>query len=115
MTPAARVQAAIEVLDRAIAGACKTGPPADRIVSDWFRARRYAGSGDRRAVRDLAYAAIRRCGEIPASGRAAMLLLAKDDASLGALFDGSRFGPGPIDPGEAVAKPGIAPRWLEGA
>ena len=41
-----------------------------------MRARRYAGSKDRRAVRDLAYAAIRHCGEVPADGRAAMLALA---------------------------------------
>ena len=35
---------------------------ADRIIAEWFRARRWAGSGDRRAVRELAYRAIRACG-----------------------------------------------------
>jgi 16S rRNA (cytosine967-C5)-methyltransferase len=113
MTPAARVQAAIEVLDRVIAAARNNGPPADRIVSDWFRPRRFAGSGDRRAVRELVYAAIRSCGEVPASGRAAMRLLAREEASLAVLFDGSRHAPAPIDPAEPVARPGIAPRWLE--
>jgi 16S rRNA (cytosine967-C5)-methyltransferase len=115
MTPAARVQAAIEVLDLVIAAARGNGPPADRIVSDWFRPRRFAGSGDRRAVRELVYAAIRRCGEVPDSGRAAMLLLAREDASLTALFDGARHAPAPIAPDEPVALAGIAPRWLETA
>jgi len=58
MTPQARVQAAIEILDAVIAAARSKGAPADRIVSDWFRTRRYAGSKDRRAVRELVYAAI---------------------------------------------------------
>jgi 16S rRNA (cytosine967-C5)-methyltransferase len=115
MTPAARVQAAIEVLDLVIAAARENGPPADRIIADWFRPRRFAGSGDRRAVRELAYRAIRACGEVPASGRAAMLHLAGEDAALAALFDGSRHAPAPIAPGEPVAAGGLAPRWLEQA
>jgi 16S rRNA (cytosine967-C5)-methyltransferase len=112
MTPAARVQAAIEVLDLVIAGATGGGAPADRILADWFRTRRFAGSGDRRAVRDLVYAAIRACGEVPVSGRAAMLLLAAQDAALAALFDGSRHAPSPILDTEIAAQPGLAPAWL---
>ncbi|MDP9057651.1 MAG: RsmB/NOP family class I SAM-dependent RNA methyltransferase, partial [Pseudomonadota bacterium] len=77
MTPAARVQAAIEVLDLIISAARDNGPPADRLITDWFRTRRFAGSGDRRAVRDLVYSAVRACGEIPATARAAMLRLAQ--------------------------------------
>lgn len=112
MTPSARVQAAIEVLDLVIAAARANGAPADRIVADWFKARRFAGSGDRRAVRDLVFRAIRACGEVPASGRAAMLLLAREDAALAALFDGSRHAPEPIASGEARAEAGVAPAWL---
>ena len=112
MTPAARVQAAIEVLDLVIAGATNNGAPADRILSDWFRTRRFAGSGDRRAVRNLVYAAIRACGEVPASGRAAILLLAGRDPALAALFDGGRHAPSPILEGETAALPGLAPVWL---
>ncbi len=112
MTPAARVQAAIEVLDLVIAAARSNGPSADRIIAEWFRVRRYAGSGDRRAVRELAYAAIRSCGEIPASGRAAMLLLARYDAALAALFDGSRHAPEAMAAGELAAVEGVAPAWL---
>ena len=89
MTPAARVQAAIEVLDLAIAAAGSRGAPADRIVAEWFRTRRFAGSKDRRAVRDLLFRAIRACGPLPPSGRAAMLRLAQEDSTIAALFDGS--------------------------
>lgn len=115
MTPGARVQAAIEILDLVIAAARGNGPPADRIVADWFRTRRFAGSKDRRAVRELVYAAIRRCGEVPQSGRAAMLALAKDDPALAALFDGQGHGPVPIAPDERHARVGIAPAWLSKA
>lgn len=115
MTPSARVQAAIEVLDRVIAAARANGPPADRILADWFRSRRFAGSGDRRAVRELVYAAIRSCGEVPGSGRAAMLLLAAGDPALAALFDGTRHAPAPIAPEDVAARAGIAPSWLEAA
>ncbi len=113
MTPAARVQAAIDILDLVIASSRDNGPAADKIIADWFRTRRFAGSSDRRAVRELAYGAIRRCGEVPPSGRSAMLSLAQGDAALTALFDGSPHAPLPIDQGEPVAAPGIAPAWLE--
>jgi 16S rRNA (cytosine967-C5)-methyltransferase len=73
MTPAARVQAAIEIVDAVIASAREDGPPADAIVSVYFKTRRYAGSKDRRAVRDLVFRAIRRSAEIPANGRTALL------------------------------------------
>jgi 16S rRNA (cytosine967-C5)-methyltransferase len=112
VTPAARVQAAIEVLDLVIAAARANGAPADRIVADWFKARRFAGSGDRRAVRDLVFRGIRACGEVPASGRAAMLLLAQNDAALSGLFDGSRHAPASVAPDEPVAEAGVAPAWL---
>ena len=115
MTPSARVQASIDILDLVIASARDNGPAADKIISDWFRTRRFAGSSDRRAVRELAYGAIRRCGEIPSDGRAAMLTLAKDDAALAALFDGSPHAPEPIAADERHALPGIAPKWLEEA
>ncbi len=115
MTPSARVQAAIEILDLVIAAARSQGAPADRIIADWFRTRRFAGSGDRRAVRELVYSAIRACGEVPANGRAAMLRLAGEDPQLAALFDGSAHAPVPIAAGEQAAAGGIAPRWLEAA
>jgi len=113
MTPQARVQAAIEILDLVIAAARSGGAPADRIVGDWFRSRRFAGSGDRRAVRELVYGAVRACGEIPETGRAAMLRVAAGDPTLTALFDGGRHAPALIAGDEVAAPAGIAPGWLE--
>ena len=112
MTPAARVQAAIELLDQVVAAARDNGPPADRVIADGLRLRRYAGSKDRRAIRELAYAAIRACGPLPASGRAAMLRLAGAEGGIEALFDGSPYGPEPLGADDAAAEGGIAPPWL---
>ncbi|HVF37050.1 MAG TPA: RsmB/NOP family class I SAM-dependent RNA methyltransferase [Sphingomicrobium sp.] len=112
MTPAARVQAAIEILDEVIASARSEGPPADAIVQRYFKTRRYAGSKDRRAVRELVFRAIRRCGEPPPSGRAAMLGLADDDASLLDLFDGSPHGPGAREASELPADASLLPHWI---
>ena len=112
MTPAARVKAAIDILDKVIEAARGQGAPADRIVAEWAKANRYAGSKDRRAVRELVYDAIRHCGPVPESGRAAMLALAKRDSAIAALFDGSQYGPAAIQPDEPVAKTGFAPAWL---
>ena len=113
MTPQARVQAGIEILDLVIAAARSGGASADRIVADWFKTRRFAGSKDRRAVRELVYGAIRACGDVPPSGRAAMLRLAEREPAIAPLFDGIGHGPAPIAPGEPVATGGIAPAWLE--
>ena len=54
MTPAARLSAASTVLDRVLAGA-----PAEQALTNWGRASRFAGSGDRAAVRDTVFAALR--------------------------------------------------------
>ncbi len=56
MTPAARVASAIELLD-----AIETAPnrPADAVANDFFRARRFIGSGDRRAVSDRVWRVLR--------------------------------------------------------
>ncbi|GGE72676.1 RsmB/NOP family class I SAM-dependent RNA methyltransferase [Sphingomonas prati] len=112
MTPAARVQAAIDLLNETIAAAGAGGAAADTLIARYFKTRRYAGSKDRRAVRDLVYAAIRRAGERPVSGRAAMLGLAVDQPEIRDLFDGSDHAPATIDPGELVARAGVAPAWL---
>ena len=115
MTPPARAQAAIEILDLVIAAARGGGAAADTIVADYFRTRRYAGSGDRRAVRELVYAAIRRAGEVPATGRAALLGLGDDRTDVAALFTGAGHGPAIASPGEARAEAGVAPAWLTDA
>ncbi len=112
MTPAARVQSAIELLDAVIAGARTGGAPADRILAEWFKSHRFAGSKDRRAIRDLVFDAIRACGPVPSNGRAAMLRLAELRPEIASLFDGSPYGPAVIAAGEAVAEGGAAPQWL---
>jgi 16S rRNA (cytosine967-C5)-methyltransferase len=113
VTPSARVQAAIELLDEIIASARAAGPAADTIIALYFKTRRYAGSKDRRAVRDLVYHSIRNSGEVPPSGRAALLGLAQKEPGLLEWFDGSPHGPAPVGEGESPAVSSSAPAWLE--
>lgn len=111
MTPAARLQAAIEILDEVIASAREEGPPADTIVTRYFKQRRYAGSKDRRAVRELVFRAVRRSGERPETGRAAILGLAESDPQLLDLF-GEPRGPELRQPGDIAAEAAFVPEWL---
>ncbi|SDA11126.1 RsmB/NOP family class I SAM-dependent RNA methyltransferase [Sphingomonas sp. NFR15] len=115
MTPAARAQAAIDLLDEILAAARAGGAAADTLIARYFATRRYAGSKDRRAVRELVYAAIRLCGAPPVSGRAAMLAVAARDPALAALFTGEGHAPARIAADEPVAPEGIAPEWLRAA
>lgn len=112
MTPAARVQEAIELLQQVVDAARGQGAPADRLIGEWFKTRRFAGSKDRRAIRELVYRAIRACGPIPQTGRAAMLRLAELDPALLLAFDGSGYGPRAVEDGELIAEGGVAPLWL---
>ena len=118
MTPGARAQAAIELLDAIIAAARDAGPAADTLIARYFAGRRYAGSKDRRAVRELVYAVIRANGEPPPSGRAAVLgLLRYHGSDLPpelhhgvtwldeTAFNGSTHGPAPIAEDERVWRP----------
>lgn len=111
MTPAARLQAAVEILDEVIVSAREDGPPADSIVTRYFKSRRYAGSKDRRAVRELVFRAIRRSAERPGSGRSAVLGLVEDEPALRALL-GEPRGPEPHRPDDISAQAGIIPEWL---
>jgi len=56
VTPAARIAAAIELLDAVEAAPNR---PADAVANDFFRARRYIGSGDRRAVSNRVWQVLR--------------------------------------------------------
>lgn len=114
MTPPARIQAAIELLEEIIASARSGGAAADTVIARYFKTRRYAGSKDRRAIRELVYRAIRRSAEPPPSGRTAMLGLAEEEPELAALFDGSAHAPEPVKAGEDVASAAIVPDWLIG-
>ena len=55
MTPAARIAAAAGILDQILSGGA-----SEQCLIAWARASRYAGSGDRAAVRDLVFDARRR-------------------------------------------------------
>jgi 16S rRNA (cytosine967-C5)-methyltransferase len=116
MTPAARAQAAIECLDAIIAAARTGGAAADTLIQRYFSTRRYAGSKDRRAVRDLIYGVIRSIGTPPEAGRAALIGHARVAApELLDLFTGTADAPAhaplALIPGEAEAVPSLAPGW----
>ncbi|RMB08523.1 RsmB/NOP family class I SAM-dependent RNA methyltransferase [Eilatimonas milleporae] len=59
MTPAARASAVITLLDAVETALAEDSLPADKIVSNFFRERRYAGAKDRRAVGGEVYSVIR--------------------------------------------------------
>jgi|GEM_PF-3264130 len=60
MTPGARIEAAIELLDE-IRGGTR---PADQVIDAYFKRRRYAGSGDRRAISERVYNLLRHRARI---------------------------------------------------
>ena len=105
MTPAARLTAAIEVLE-AIAA---SPDPADRVVAAWGRANRYAGSKDRAAVADRVYDCLRRRRSLAwplraDSARAAVLgSVIADGADPETLFTGVGHAPAPLTADERAA------------
>ncbi|MEA3029896.1 MAG: rRNA (cytosine967-C5)-methyltransferase [Sphingomonadales bacterium] len=107
MKPAARTEAAIELLDEIIAAARGGGAAADTLIARYFKERRYAGSHDRRAIRELVFRAVRRSGERPASGRSALLGVAQDSPE---LLD--TFGAAGEAGDDAPAAASVAPLWL---
>lgn len=54
MTPGARLQAAIEILDT-----IRAGKPAEQALTNWGRGNRFAGSKDRAAIRDHVFDCLR--------------------------------------------------------
>ena len=109
MTPAARAAAAIAILDRWLAGT-----PAEQALTNWGRASRYAGSGDRAAVRDLVFDAIRCRRSFAAlggaeTGRGLVLgALRAAGADAAGLFSGEAHAPAPLTESDA----GKAPQGL---
>lgn len=116
MTPGARAAAAIAVLDRVLAGEA-----AEKALTNWGRASRFAGSGDRAAVRDLVYDALRQRRSAAASGgsdtgRGLVLGLLRAAGQEG-LFSGEGHAPAPPVATEAGWVPQGAealdlPDWL---
>ncbi|MDX2142002.1 MAG: RsmB/NOP family class I SAM-dependent RNA methyltransferase [Rhodospirillaceae bacterium] len=104
MNPAARLQTAIELVDRIIGN----DRPADGTVLAFFRGRRFVGGGDRRAVSDQAWRIQRTRARLTwllgADAPDARLLALADlianerknvDAAAG-LFSGAKYGPPPL-------------------
>ena len=119
MTPAARLSAAITVLDRILAGAA-----VEPCLTSWGRANRFAGSGDRHAIRDLVFDALRKRRSYAAlggglTGRGLMLgALRAAGTDPATLFTGLGHAPlpvGPLDDGRAPlgAEAVDVPDWLE--
>lgn len=118
MTPAARIAAAMPLLDLILAG-----EPAEKVLTGWGRANRYAGSGDRAALRDLVYLALRRRRSLAAlggadTGRGLMLgALREAGEDPGLIFTGQGHAPAPLGPEDAGRPPDAAealdlPDWL---
>jgi len=122
LTPAARLQAAAEVLDQ-MSG---RRTPAEAVLKDWGRANRYAGSKDRRAIADKVYQVLRARERLAhlmdaSTGRALVIgaLHMLDGLSLQqieALYSGEGYAPPKLTDAERArltAGPGAAPQWLE--
>jgi 16S rRNA (cytosine967-C5)-methyltransferase len=131
MTPAARLSAAIELIDTID----NQRVPAAKALKEWGTAHRYAGSGDRAAISGLIWDVLRRRAssawlmdeDTPRARVLGMLKLERgmDVAAIAALCDGSRFAPEPLSERErsaltlrslADAPPHVAgdyPEWLD--
>ena len=94
MTPGAHIAAAIEVLDQILAG-----KNADVSLIKWGRSNRFAGSGDRYAIRDIVYDALRQKNSLTKrskniSGRSWIIaLLKKREVNLDEYFGATRYSP----------------------
>ena len=105
MTPAARLQAAVEILT-----ALETTPePADRLVRDYFRARRYAGSKDRAAVASRVFECFRHYYSYAWRmqnawpRRLVIAALLAENADPADFFTGAPYAPAALDAGEQTA------------
>ena len=109
MTPAARVQAAIEILDQIFGGQA-----AEQVLTGWARRSRFAGSKDRAAVRDHVFDALRQRRSAAAAGggdtgRQVMTgVLRLAGADLKDIFTGTGYAPDALTPQEQSA--GRAPQ-----
>src|SRR3984957_19160169 len=132
MIPAARLSAAIELIDTIDTQRV----PAAKALKEWGTAHRYAGSGDRAAISGLIWDVLRRRAssawimddDTPRARVLGMLKIERglDADTIAALCDGGRFAPAPLSDGERAAltsrsldaaPPPIAgdyPDWLDG-
>src|ERR1700724_3363356 len=132
MTPAARLSAAIELIE----AIDSQRVPAAKALKEWGTAHRYAGSGDRAAISGLIWDVLRRQASSAwimdeGTARARVLGMLKlervlDVEAIAALCDGGRFAPEPLTERERVALTsrsldaapapvaGDYPEWLDG-
>jgi len=112
VTPAARIAGSVELL-AAIETAHRK--PADAVANDFFRARRFIGSGDRRAVADRVWRVLRQRRRLAwwlarsGGGPTPRLLLAGSlllegwtGAGVAQTFSGGRYAAAPLSPEEAA-------------
>ncbi|MDB5477919.1 MAG: putative tRNA and rRNA cytosine-C5-methylase [Alphaproteobacteria bacterium] len=106
MTPGARVGAVIDLYDMIRAAA----RPADQMLHDYFRARKFIGSGDRRFITETIYTILRHYARLSwwaaqlgmdEKGRNLMLLwlafgTSEDLRGIQDLFDGAGYAPSPL-------------------
>lgn len=132
MTPAARLSAAIEVIE----AIDNQRIPAAKALKEWGTAHRFAGSGDRAAISGLVYDVLRRQASSAwimndDTARARLFGMLKLERGMNAdaiasLCDGGRFAPEPLTDGEQQALAsrslqdapahvaGDYPEWLDG-
>src|SRR5258705_344312 len=132
MTPAARLSAAIELIQTIDTQRV----PAAQALKEWGTAHRYAGSGDRAGISGLVWDVLRRrsssawlMDDVPPRARVlGMLRFVRglDPESIAALCDGGRFAPEPLSEAERAALisrsledapahvAGDYPEWLDG-
>src|SRR5436853_4465436 len=109
MTPAARLSAAIELIDTIEAQRV----PAAKALKEWGTAHRFAGSGDRAAIAGLVWDVLRRRAssawvmddDTPRARVLGMLKVERglDAEAIAGLCDGGRFAPAPLSDGERAA------------
>ena len=124
MIPAARLSAAIEVLDQYLSGTA-----AEKALTNWARRSRFAGSKDRAAVRDIVFDCLRKREAYSIqggglTGRGLVLAHAsavtEDTAEVRALFSGEGHAPEVLSAREETRLSAVAaarvvynmPDWL---
>jgi 16S rRNA (cytosine967-C5)-methyltransferase len=115
MIPSARISAAVDILDLILDGAA-----AERVLTSWARNNRYAGSGDRAAIRDHVFTAL-RCrrsfGLVGGAdtGRGLMIgALRSEGQDAAEYFTCERFAPEPLSKEELhVGDLSAAPRAVQ--
>ncbi len=118
MTPAARLQMAIEILE----AMGETHQPLDRFLKQWFRGRRFAGSKDRREIGEMVFAVQRAHARLAHrmgsdNPRALAIALAAEQGVDPAALCGGGYGPAPLTDAERAAlarPPDPIPDWVRG-